>query len=392
MRASATAAPSNRLQGLLAQRYTPPFKDELPGTMAAMLENERPQQKLRENGKLLRRWLWLHLTGQSRLLRDRLPPPPARLLWLSPSSNSIGDSLMELAGRALLGAYDVDLLTDKGYAELYRKDRYLREVFSDPEAVDPSGYDFGIQDFFNTRSLRIKRRVCPRLPFVTLQGFFWGADYNRMLFSCYRIHQLLGYPLPAAELRAFLQPRLFLEDEPAPLPKEPGRRRVALALGGKYPARTYSRWPEVLRSLITTWPSGQPFPEFVLVGSRNALADLPAVVAALGNQACRSFVDVLTLRATARLISDCDFFVGTDGGLMHCALAANLSGVALFGRVLPSLRLPPETDMQALHDSDDVNNVSPPAVAEAIRSRWAFMLFAGPGGSVNRRTGGLPCA
>jgi hypothetical protein len=73
--------------------------------MAAMLEKEGPQQRLRENGKLLRRWLWLHLTGQSRLLRDRLPLPPARLLWLSPSSNSIGDSLMELAGRALLGAY-----------------------------------------------------------------------------------------------------------------------------------------------------------------------------------------------------------------------------------------------------------------------------------------------
>jgi hypothetical protein len=392
MRASATAASSNGLHGLLAQRYTPPFRDELPGTMAAMLEKEGPQQRLRESGKLLRRWLWLHLTGQSRLLRDRLPPPPARLLWLSPSSNSIGDSVMELAGRALLGAYEVDLLADKCYAELYRKDHYLRAVFSDPEAVDPSGYDFGIQDFFNTRSLRIKRRVCPRLPFVTLQGFFWGADYNRMLFSCYRIHQLLGSPLPATELGAFLRPHLFVEDEPAPWPKKPGCRRVAVALGGKFPARTYRRWPEVLRTLVATWPSGQAFPEFVLVGSRNALADLPEVAAALGNQVCRSFVDVLSLRATARLISDCDFFIGTDGGLMHCAVAANLPGVALFGRVLPSLRLPPETGMQALHDSDDVNNISPLVVAEAMRNRWASMLLAGRGVSVNRPTGGLPSA
>ena len=186
--------------------------------MTAMVENERPSQKLRENGKLLRRWLWLNLTGQARLLQDRLPPPPARLLWLSPSSNSIGDSVMELAGRALLGAYEVDLLTDKFYAELYRNDRYIKRVFTDPAKIDPSGYDLGLQDFFNTRSLRIKRRVCPRLPFAAVQGFFWGADYNRMLFSCYRIHHLLGYPYTTDDLRPFLRSRLFLEDEPPPLP------------------------------------------------------------------------------------------------------------------------------------------------------------------------------
>ena len=35
--------------------------------MAAMLEHEAPKQKLRENGKLLRRWLGLNLSGQARL-------------------------------------------------------------------------------------------------------------------------------------------------------------------------------------------------------------------------------------------------------------------------------------------------------------------------------------
>jgi len=378
MNATAGATSSSRLRRLLAQRYTPPFQDELPGTMAAMLENERLPRKLRENSKLLRRWFWLHVTRQARLLRDRLPPPPARLLWLSPSSNSIGDSVMELAGRALLGAYEVDLLTDKFYADLYRNDRYLRMVFSDPGAIDPSRYDFGIQDFFNTRSLRIKRRVCPSLPFATLQGFFAGADYNRLLFSCYRIHHLLGYPHTAQELRPFLRPRLFLEDEPPPLPKERGRRRVALAVGGKYPVRTYRQWPDAIRCLITTWSSGEPLPEFVLIGSGNGLADAQAVSAALGSRESRCFVDALTLRATARLLSDCDFFVGADGGLMHCALAVNLPGVALFGRVRPSLRLPLETDMEAFYDANDVNNISPQAVAEAIRKRWFALVRAGP--------------
>jgi hypothetical protein len=219
----AAATSANPLRRLLAQRYTPPFRDELPGTMAALLEQERPLRTWRENGKLLKRWLMLRLSRQHRLLHDRLPPPPARLLWLSPSSNSIGDSIMELAGRALLGAYEVDLLADKYCVELYRKDRYLRAVFSDPAAIDPSRYDFGLQDFFNTRSLRLKRRVCPSLPFATLQGFFAGADYNRILFSCYRIHHLLGYPHTAPALRPFLRPRLFLADEPSPLPRERGK-------------------------------------------------------------------------------------------------------------------------------------------------------------------------
>ena len=273
----------------------------------------------------------------------------------------------------------MDLLTDKYYASLYRHDRYLRTVFSEPEAIDPARYDFGIQDFFNTRSLRIKRRVCPDLPFATLQGFFAGADYNRLLFSCYRIHHLLGYPHTTQELRSFLRPRLFLEDEPPPLPKERGRGRVAHAVGGKYPARTYRKWPEVLRHLIAIWPSEQSFPEFVLAGSPNGLADVPAVMAALGNREARSFVDALTLRATARLISDCDLFVGADGGLMHCAIAADLPGVALFGRVLPSLRLPPETEMQAFYDAIDVNRIPPQAVAEAVRDLSVASVRAGPG-------------
>ena len=55
---------------------------------------------------------------------------------------------------------------------------------------------------------------------------------------------------------------------------------------------------------------------------------------------------------------------------MHCALAASLRGVVLFGRVLPNLRLPPETDIQAFYDARDINNISPQAVAEAIRKQW----------------------
>jgi hypothetical protein len=55
---------------------------------------------------------------------------------------------------------------------------------------------------------------------------------------------------------------------------------------------------------------------------------------------------------------------------MHCAITGNLPGVVLFGRILPSLRLPPETEMQAFYDENDVSNISPHAVAEAIQKQW----------------------
>jgi len=114
---------------LLAQRHTPPFRHDLPGLAKEMLKNESWQQKLSKNSKLLKRWLWLKLSLQSHLLRDRLPPPPARLLWIQYSCRCIGDSIMELAGSGLLGGYEVNLLTNKQCAELYRGDQFFGTVF-----------------------------------------------------------------------------------------------------------------------------------------------------------------------------------------------------------------------------------------------------------------------
>ena len=229
------------------------------------------------------------LNGQSRLLQDRLPPPPARLLWLSPSSNSIGDSLMELSGRALLGAYEVDLFTKKSYAELYRKDRYLRAVFSDPEAIDLSRYDFGCRTS-STPARSVSNAACaPACRSLHCKGSFGGPITTACCSVAIGFTICWAIPYTAAELRPFLRPRLFLEDEPAPLPKEPGAGAWPWHWGGKFPARTYRRWPEVIRSLITAWPSGEPFPEFVLVGSRNGLTDRTGSYGGARDQVCQVF-------------------------------------------------------------------------------------------------------
>lgn len=353
-----------------AQRYTPPFRHELPGTMKEMLENESPARKFAANFKLFKRWFWLKMNLPSRLLRDRLPPPPCRLLWLNYSSTSIGDSIMELAGRSMLGAYDVDLLTDPRHAELYLHDRYLKSVFTDAGQLDPSRYDFVLLDLFNTRSIRLKSSVCPTLPCACLQSFFYGASFNRMLFSCYRIHHLLGYPCDDEKLQPFLRPWLFVDDESSPLPPKRKQGRATLMLGGVEPFKTYQQWPEVIRLLRARWPVGRDFPELVLVGSKNGVPYVEQVMAALNGCDTVSKVDGLTLRQTARVLADSDFFLGTDGGLMHCAVALNVPGVALFAKFSPRILLPPQTTMHPIYDAVNVNNIPPATVADAVLTHF----------------------
>ncbi len=361
---------ANSLKRFLSQRYVPPFKHVLPGEMAEMLVRESLKQKVASDFMMLRRWLLLRLTGQSRLLSEHLPPAPARLLWLrNPTSVSIGDSVVELAGRALLGGYNVDLLTAKSpAAELYQTDRYFKNIFTDAGAVDASRYDFALLDLFNTDSIKLKLRVCPRMPFAGVQGFFYGGHYHKMLFSCYRIHHLLGYPYSEHELSSFLKPRLFLEDEPLSLPRR-NRMRACLVLGGVLPLKTYRSWPEVIRRLRQSWPSQKSFPEIVLIGSDNGQPYVEQVMSALDQDQAMSFVGKLSLRATARLIAGCDFFIGPDGALMHCAVALEIPGLALIPFNLPQLYLPPETKMQALFDAQNINNISPELVARRLREQ-----------------------
>jgi len=357
----------SRLFQLLAQRYTPPFQHELPSTVSWTSKTESWLVKLSKNSKLLKRWLGLKLSFQSHLLRDNLPPPPARLLWVHYSSGSIGDSIMELAGRAMLGDYEVNLLTNKQYAELYRGgERFFRKVFTSPTEINSAEYDFIILDILNGRSLQLKRRLCPDLPFASLQGFYYGTKYNRMLFSCYRIHHLLGYPHSDSQLSQYLHPRLFVEDIPSPLPPKRKSKRWALLLGGEKPLKTFRHWPDVIKILRDRWPSNQDFPEFALVGSQNGLSCLDPVMATLDGSEAKSCVGNLTLRQTARVISDCDFFLGTDGGLMHCAVALAVPGVTIFGKFQPAYYLPLLSNMVTVYDQQNVNNVPPNIVAEAI--------------------------
>ncbi len=93
----------------------------------------------------------------------------------NPKSASIGDSVMELAGRTMLGGYDVDLLTHKGTDELFKTDRHFKNVFTEPGAVDPRRYDFVLLDLFNTNSIKLKSRICAPIPLQVSRVFSMAA-------------------------------------------------------------------------------------------------------------------------------------------------------------------------------------------------------------------------
>ena len=363
--------PWNPLANLLAQRYRPPFRHLLPSNAEALLATEGFWRRQQQDLKLFKRWLMFKTSGQAGLLCDQLPPPPARILWLNLLNNRIGDSVMDLSGRSLLGAFDVDLLTDKSQAELFSTDRYFKKVFTDPGAIDPADYDFALLDYVNTRAISLKRKWFPTLPFASIYGLFHVPVVNRTLFSCYRIHHLLRYPHSEAKLQPFLSPQLFVDDEPCPLPAKNGLKRVALTLGGMASFKTYRRWPEVIRHLRGQWPTGQRFPQFVLIGSQNGLQYVESVKAALDGCEVVSLVDALSLRTTVRLLAECDFYLGADGGLMHCANALKLSGVVLYGNwVAPEIAMPANTLMKTLEDTRGVNYIPPQTVAEKFQTAW----------------------
>lgn len=372
-----------RLKHFFAQRHTPPFRHVLPNTITTFLAKESSLRAISQNWRVLKRYLLLCRYGQAGLLREQLPPAPARILWLNPSSTSIGDSLMELAGRKLLHpGYKIDLFTDRWNAPLYQHDQYFGQVFTDPAQIDPAAYDFVLLDLSNTRSIRFKHQYCLLLPFASLQGYFYGPDFNRLMFSVFRIHQLLGYPFDEAGLQAYLRLSLFLPDDLPALQPKKTLLRLAVAIGGVDPIRTYTHWGEVFTAL---WQRYGADLEIVLLGSANGRDHAQQLMAEFSQQAIVNQVEELNLIKTAKAISQCDFFLGADGGLMHIAAALNCPGIGLFGFFRPELRLSPDSVINSVFAENKVDDCPVDDIVALTISHLDKFTF-GPGRDLGKHS------
>ena len=100
------------------------FSDFIPSEQKKYLQKEA--WKFKRIFKFFRRYLYVYFTGQLKLERDSITQASKSILWINTTAPSLGDSLMDLSGRALLKNYAVDLYTSSKNSILYQYD----EIFS----------------------------------------------------------------------------------------------------------------------------------------------------------------------------------------------------------------------------------------------------------------------
>lgn len=352
---------------LLAPVLQPPFTNEIPLDLSP-IQNKSALSLL---WRRLRPAISLALRRQFPLQREKIDRNLRRVLWIYKGSPQIGDSLMDLASRVLLAEHgiQVDLCTDPHLAKLYHADDVFGSVFSDASQLIPHTYDLVILDSFKWRCLEDKFRYLPRLPFVTMRGYFSGPEFNRTLFSFCRMNQLLDAGLSNAQLHARALPHLCSSqaDRAATEAMAIPSGSIALAIGGASPGRTYCHWDKVVAALLQRNENSS----FVLLGSSNAVTMRDAILRVANQYAAAAriidCVDRYTLTQTFEILRRCTLAVAADGGLLHIANAADISSVSLFDRhIAPALRLTAATRSITLQSIDAISDIPVDEVVHSI--------------------------
>ena len=344
-------------------RRHPIFEMPFDAAVANDLGREFREQSLGRRASILRkvvqRELLLRVTGQARHRVEHVPENVSSMLWIYTWS-TVGDSLMDLAVRGHLPVQlQIDLLIAPTLAPLYKTDPRFRRVLTRPEDVRDKP-DFVLLQDLTTASIALKQHCAKTAPFASVFEHLRGERFDRLGFAQRRMEQLFGLSVadPA-------RPSLHLAND-GPVPFDATCVNIAVGLGARDPRRRYRHWPVVLETLVAHWPERLPPPRFALLGSANALDDLAAFPAEFIERHCHVAVDRLDLSGTATMIQSCDAFLGTDGGLMHLAVALEKPGLALFVEIDPHMRLLRGSPMQSLFTPSTLDHLAPLEVATVL--------------------------
>lgn len=301
---------------------------------------------------LQRTWL-LALAGQTCLEKQRIPAGVKRILWFY-DWNTLGDSIMDLSQRQHLSdRYQVDICMPSGPAVLFTGDRSFGHVYTDINQC-PQDYDFILLHDISSRSMGIKLRRYFFKPWASMIRHQQGEQFARGALSAFRFAQLLGEP----GLKP-LRPTLATS---CPQNSDKGIR-VAVALGGGDPRRSYHRWPELLTRLQQDL-AGVEQVKFVLLGLGAAMQDdLDKFSEEFLVAFCEIHKNLSGLRELRDVMCGATHFVGCDSGLMHLAEALDKPGIALFGHIRPEWRLLPESRLFGCFHLNTVNGIEPDLIA-----------------------------
>lgn len=350
------------LRRLVLASTTQPVSPPVPGEASQAYLDEVGEWKAARRALSRRLGFWL--SGQQRFELPAMPAQAKRVLWIYFGENQVGDALMDLASRSLLAeaGLQVDLFASPLVAGLFDGDPWLVRSSSDPAAFDGVAYDCAIVLSNKRRPLEPKLRHFPRLPWVSLHGYFTGPNFHRGALAARRLADLLGRDLGEPDLWRHARPKLGpLAQLPAAIGAAPSE--VALVLGGVRDDRIYRHWEAVMRQLLAAGHS-----RFAFVGSSNASSQAQSLADALPAASMRDFTGRLSLAQTRAVLEEASVVACPDGGLMHLALTVGTPIVPLFSaQIAPEWRLPPELARQALRaDSGGVSSIPPEAVSAAI--------------------------
>lgn len=335
----------------------PRFETLIPNDSFFYNSNKSTIKIIRDYIRYYRRQLLLIIHSQLSLERKVIPNNTKKILWFNPSSTSIGDAIMELSGRLLLkNNYEIDLYTDKKNADVFINDDVFKKVYDRVDVI-PNKYDLIFLDICNSKSIRLKSKYFKKIPFCHIQGFFYGFDFNRMLFSFHRINFLLNSPYSQIELDNIARQYLTSAKNTNI------SKNIVVAIGGEDASRKYNYWSKVILILLTKYK------DFTinLVGSKNAINDSLEIL-----DFCKHFnhinnyVAKLSISQTMEIISKATYFIGVDGGLMHIAESYHLKGLVLFAKFNPIYRLSYVSRLNFLYDKMDVNNIDSEKIITAL--------------------------
>lgn len=334
------------------------FKTTIPNNIENVKSKMSFLDKINATIKVYRRFLLLLLNNQLSLELEYLPNNIKKVLWVNISSTSLGDSIMELSGRVLLrDKFIIDLVTNKRNYAIYKEDDIFNNIYLLEDSL-PNDYDFILLDVNNTKSIKFKTHHFKNIPFISLMGYFYGADFNRMLFSFHRINAILNYPYAQNDLDNMSKNYLHLQNKAV----IKNNNLVIVAVGGEDKViRTYNDWGYALSALHAKLP----LLNFLLIGSENGLIAANEIMA-LNLSRIESLVNQCSILEAANHIQRATYFLGADGGLMHIAEAFNLYGVTLFAKFNPEFRLSKTTKLKSLYDKTSVSNISPDIIINAF--------------------------
>ena len=286
-----------------------------------------------------------------------------RILWVNLAAPSLGDSMMDLAARTLLGDRDLSLLTDRKNVQLYLNDQYFTAVYSSPQdaraAFHKNPFDLVICDAYSPRVLIKKVIAAPRVEIVGIYGFLNGFEVHRTYFAFARMMELLGIDRIDEPTR----PTITLQAESK---NKQAEVDVCIAVGGEWSFRTYDHW-----SAVVSWLVAQGY-SVSLVGSENGSKSALEILEL--EPSVKSTVGVLSLSEVVLEIAKARVFLGADGGLWHIACAIPIPSVVLFADCQifddegnRTTRETRDIVCETLYDDTQVSNIHSDAVIEAFK-------------------------